>query len=142
VDYDNVRQAREDFLAPGVSLDLGRHLRLSLDHARSDFSVDDGDLFVAELTQLRATYQFNIRAFIRLVSIFERIDREAANYRFPIASVEQGLANQLLFSYKLNPQTVFFLGYSDRYLSDGVEVPDLTQQSRTLFFKIGYAWLT
>ncbi len=142
VDYDNVRQAREDFLAPGVSLDLGRHLRLSLDHARSDFSVDDGDLFVAELTQLRATYQFNIRAFIRLVSIFERIDREVANYRFPIASVEQGLANQLLFSYKLNPQTVFFLGYSDRYLSDGVEVPDLTQQSRTLFFKIGYAWLT
>jgi hypothetical protein len=125
-----------------MSLDLGRHLRLSLDHARSDFSVDEGDLFVAELTQLRATYQFNIRAFIRLVSIFERIERQTANYRFPVSGVEQGLANQLLFSYKLNPQTVFFLGYSDRHLSDGLEVPDLTQQSRTLFFKIGYAWLT
>ena len=42
-------------------------------------------------------------------------------------------------AFKLNPLTVLFLGYSDTHLGDaGV---DLTQASRTFFFKIGYAWL-
>jgi hypothetical protein len=141
VDYENVRQAHEDFLAPGVTLDLGRHLRLILDHARSDFSVEGRDLFTAELTQIRATYQLNIRSFIRLVSILERVEREPGNYTFTVSKLEEALANQLLFSYKVNPQTVLFLGYSDRHVSDGVEVRDLTQQGRTLFLKVGYAWL-
>lgn len=42
-----------------------------------------------------------------------------------------------LFSYKLNPQTVAFLGYSDTRL--GTEIVDLTQQGRTFFIKVGYA---
>ncbi len=47
--------------------------------------------------------------------------------------------NQFLFSYKINPQTVFFLGYSDNYLGD--EQIELTQQNRTIFLKVGYAWM-
>lgn len=41
--------------------------------------------------------------------------------------------------YKLNPQTVFFLGYSDNH--EGDQDTDLTQSGRTLFAKIGYAWV-
>jgi hypothetical protein len=54
---------------------------------------------------------------------------------------DQGLANQLLFSYKINPQTVLFAGYSDNHFADGFQAVDLKQQSRTFFFKLGYAWL-
>ncbi len=46
---------------------------------------------------------------------------------------------QLLFSYKVNPRTVLFLGCSDSQL--GLEDVDLTRVDRTLFFKIGYAWI-
>jgi hypothetical protein len=49
------------------------------------------------------------------------------------------LFSQLLFSYKLNPQTVFFLGYSDISLAN--QRLDLTRANRTFFLKIGYAWL-
>ena len=49
------------------------------------------------------------------------------------------LFNQILFSYKINPQTVFFFGYSDNYLGD--EQIDLTQENRTIFLEVGSAWL-
>ena len=46
---------------------------------------------------------------------------------------------QFLFSYKLNPQTVVILGYSDNSL--GARSIDFVRADRTLFFKIGYAWV-
>ena len=56
-----------------------------------------------------------------------------------VSSEDRGLATQFLFSYKLNPQTVFFLGYADgHYASDEY---DLTQGDRTFFVKLGYAWV-
>jgi hypothetical protein len=44
-----------------------------------------------------------------------------------------------LYSYKLNPQTVFFVGYSDSYVDDD-SLGNLTAEDRTWFMKIGYAW--
>ncbi len=49
------------------------------------------------------------------------------------------LFTQLLFSYKLNARTVLFLGYSDNQL--GLQDISTTRTDRTLFFKIGYAWI-
>jgi hypothetical protein len=49
------------------------------------------------------------------------------------------LFSQLLFSYKLNPQTVLFVGYSDNSFGD--QRIDLTRADRTLFLKLGYAWV-
>lgn len=39
----------------------------------------------------------------------------------------------------MNPQTVVFVGYSDNRL--GLGDVSLTQTDRTLFVKLGYAWL-
>ena len=49
------------------------------------------------------------------------------------------LFGQLLFSYKVNPRTVVFVGYSDN--GYGASSYDLTRADRTLFAKIGYAWV-
>jgi hypothetical protein len=46
---------------------------------------------------------------------------------------------QLLFSYKINPQTVLFLGYSDNY--DDSDRKAVIRTDRTFFLKIGYAWV-
>lgn len=40
---------------------------------------------------------------------------------------------------KLNPRTVLFAGYSDNYEAD--EAIDLVQKNRTVFLKLGYAWV-
>jgi hypothetical protein len=45
----------------------------------------------------------------------------------------------LLYSYKLNPQTVLFAGYSDNSIED-ISTRELEKTGRTLFFKLSYAW--
>ncbi len=57
----------------------------------------------------------------------------------PTSAKSSKLFSQYLFSYKLNPQTVLLAGYSDNYLG-GANL-SLTQTNRTLFIKVGYAWL-
>ncbi|HUO84906.1 MAG TPA: DUF5916 domain-containing protein [Thermoanaerobaculia bacterium] len=138
VDYANTRQGEQLRLDPGFRLNLGRHLRLNLNHSYEALDVDGGRLFTANLTQVRATYQFNVRTFVRWVGQHLDVDRNPALYAGG-ASDSRDLFNQLLFSYKLNPFTVLFLGYSDTWLGDSQI--DLTQESRTLFFKVGYAWM-
>ena len=54
-------------------------------------------------------------------------------------SREKDVGRQVLYSYKLNPKTVFFLGYSDRYV-DNDDLDGLKASDRTWFMKIGYAW--
>jgi len=139
VDYANARQADRLRIDPGLRLNVGRHLRLNLDHSYETLDVDEGKLFTAKLTQLRTTYQLNVRTFVRWVAQYLDVERDASLYTNPPPARDKSLFNQLLFSYKLNPQTVLFLGYSDNYA--GNDAIDLTQESRTLFFKVGYAWL-
>ncbi|HEX2678381.1 MAG TPA: hypothetical protein VHM19_17130 [Polyangiales bacterium] len=51
----------------------------------------------------------------------------------------KSLGTQLLYSYKLNPQTVFFAGYSDNRIEDDA-TGRLEPTGRTLFLKLSYAW--
>jgi hypothetical protein len=139
VDFTNTQQADQLRLDPGLRLNLGRHLRVNLDHSYEKLDVDAGRLYTARLSQLRATYQFNVRTFVRWISQYYHTDRNPAVYESEVDARSRSWFNQLLFSYKLNPQTVLFLGYSDTYLGD--QQIDLTQESRTLFLKIGYAWM-
>ncbi len=139
VDFANTRQAEELRLAPGVRFDLGRHLRLNLDHSYQTLDVDAGRLFTANLSELRATYQFNVRAFVRLITQYLQVDRQAELFASQVEPETKQLFNQLLFSYKINPQTVLFLGYSDHFLGD--QRLELEQTDRTLFLKLGYALL-
>jgi hypothetical protein len=141
VDFANVRAGESLRLTPSFRFDVGQHLRLTLLHSYKRLDVDGGELFTANLSELRATYQFSARTFVRLVSQYFSIERNLALFDDPAGRDAdfQNLFNQLLFSYKINPQTVLFLGYSDGYQGD-TQV-DLTQSNRTLFLKLGYAFV-
>ncbi|MEA2491134.1 MAG: hypothetical protein QOH21_2926 [Acidobacteriota bacterium] len=138
VDFANVRQGERLRFDPGVRWNAGRHLRLNFNHSYETLDVDGGRLFTANLTEVRATYQFNNRTFVRWIGQHLDLDRDPELYRAPIGARNRDFFNQLLFSYKINPLTVLFLGYSDTYA--GNQSIDLAQQSRTLFLKVGYAW--
>ena len=58
-------------------------------------------------------------------------------YLFPVSEGTKTVFTQLLFSYKINPQTVLFLGYSDN--NRGMPGIDITKTDRSFFFKFGYA---
>lgn len=140
VDYDNGRAATVTRLEPGFTLDLGRHLALTVDHVFEDLDVRGGRLYRANLTQARAVYQFNTRAFVRL--ILQHLDLRYNRHLYldpPDTAKDRSLFSQLMFSYKLNPQTVFFLGWTDS--RSGTDRITLMLRSRTVFAKVGYAWL-
>ena len=95
-------------------------------------------LYVADILQGSFILHFNSRAFFRSILQYVDYRYNASNYTFPIDSEYRTFFTQLLFSYKINPRTVLFLGYSDNSL--GNENYRLTRSDRTFFLKIGYAW--
>ena len=139
IDYDNTRQGEIVRLIPGARFDLGRHLRLNLAHNYESLDVAGGRLYTANLTDLRATYQLNVRTFLRVVSQYFDLERDPALYTFATEAQQSSLFSQLLFSYKVNPQTVLFLGYSDNYRGEERSLDRLAQTDRTFFLKLGYA---
>lgn len=139
VDFANTREGDRVLLIPSVRWNLGRHLKLELDHTFETLEVQGGRLFEANLSQLRAIYQFDIRTFLRAILQYTDVERNAALYVDEVDPKSQNLFSQLLLAYKINPQTVFFLGYSDTRLGD--DRIDLKQVNRTVFVKLGYAWL-
>jgi len=139
IDYANTRPGRVIHLNPYISYRLGLHLSLSLANTFERLSVDAGRLYTANITQATAIYQFSRRAFLR--SIFQYVDYRYNSdiYTFEIDPVYRRLFTQILFSYKINPRTVLFVGYSDNYF--GSHQYGLTQADRTFFVKLGYAWV-
>ena len=84
-------------------------------------------------------FHLNLRTYIRAIVQYTDIDRTTGLYQFPVADQSRRVFTQWLFNYKVNPQTVVLLGYSDNAMGD--RTVDLTRANRTLFLKVGYAWL-
>ena len=139
IDFANTRPGTRLVWAPRIRLNLGLRLRLNLDHELQRLEVDEGTLFEANLTQLRLVYQLNVRTFFRTIFQYRNVERDPDLFVDEVEALEEQLFTQLLFSYKLNPQTVLFLGYADN--REGDQIIDLTERNRTLFFKFGYAFV-
>ncbi|HKH46254.1 MAG TPA: DUF5916 domain-containing protein [Thermoanaerobaculia bacterium] len=140
IDFANERQANLLLIHPAVSFRLGRHLFGNLDHVNQELDFRGERFLEAGLTQATLRYHLNVRAFVRAIAQYRDVERVPSlfnNHNVP--AEEKNLLTQLLFSYKLNPQTVLLVGYSDFSLGD--QQYDLTRTTRTLFLKIGYAWL-
>jgi Domain of unknown function (DUF5916) len=139
VDVDNVRPGEVLSLTPSLQWRLGRRLSANLSHQAQWLDVAGGELFEAHLSQLRLVYQFDVRTAVRAIVQRTDITREPGLYTFRVEPESERVFSQLLFSWKLNPQTVLFLGYTDT--RQGLRTIDLTQTDRTFFAKVGYAFL-
>jgi hypothetical protein len=139
IDYSNIQKARQFFLQPGIKYNLGKHLRLEFDHIyeRLTSDADGAQIYTANLSNARVVYQFSSRAFLRTLLQYADYKYNPDAYSFPIDPRFKHLFSQVLFSYKVNPRTVLFLGYSDDYF--GFRNIPLKQNNRTFFLKIGYA---
>jgi hypothetical protein len=139
IDYANTRPGDFVNIDAGLWYRFGKHLYLEPKYTRERMEVDEGWLYTTTIGQLQASWQFNTRCFIR--AILQHVDDQFNTelYTDDRDTEEQALFTQLLFSYKINPRTVFFFGYSDN--SYGTQDYDLTRADRTVFAKIGYAWV-
>jgi hypothetical protein len=132
IDFGANRQAEFITIHPYATFYAGRRFSGSGSWVRQTFRTPEGsEIFTADIPQATLFYHFNRRAFLRAILQHRDVDR-------PLSRSES-LLSQLLFSYRLDAQTVFLAGYSDNY--SGSETIDLTQTNRAVFVKLSYAWL-
>ncbi len=144
LDYANARPGHGGAFTLSSRFQPQDHLELRLDEALSWLNENDGEgnerrLFTAVVHRLKATYNFSNRAFVRGIAQYVREDRNPALYAVPPATRrDTALSSSLLFAYKLNWQSVLFLGYGDNQaLNDRY---DLTRHDRQVFLKVSYAF--
>ena len=140
LDFRTSKLADNLYIEPFINLDLNKHLNLNIRHTYNNLDSAGGRDLVANLTDARLKYQFNTRSFLRLTAQVENI-KNTSQDPLDLGSVtrDRGLNMQLLYSYKVNPRTVFFLGYSDLATADNDD-PHLEVQQRGLFMKLGYVF--
>ncbi|HVG24692.1 MAG TPA: DUF5916 domain-containing protein [Thermoanaerobaculia bacterium] len=117
------------------------HLQVNLTSGVRWLNIEGDRLFTSQVERLRANYTFNPRMFLRAIVQNQRTHRDlllsGTNNRFA-----GGLASQLLFAYKLNWQTVAYIGYGDlREVTNAQgQEGEFEPSSRQFFAKISYAF--
>ena len=139
IDYANTRKGKTVLLAPSFLWNIGPHLRLNLSHLYEKMNVSDDWLYRANISQASIVYFFNAKMFIRTILQYYDYKYNVSNYLTPVEPKSTQFFTQLLFSYKINPRTVLFLGYSDNQF--GGQDYGITRKDYTFFVKIGYAWV-
>ena len=117
---------------------MGQHFSMNLNHSFRKLSRDGGNVFIANQSDLRFSYQFDIRQRLRLSLINTNINRDVSLYEAEVDSHTRRLNSQLIYSYKVNPKTLLYLGYADGAIAN--QNIDLIQTNRTFFAKFSYAW--
>ncbi|GMR13744.1 MAG: DUF5916 domain-containing protein [Gemmatimonadota bacterium] len=143
IDFNNARKADEVRLSPNLNVRIGRRVDLRFSHTFQRLSNEGVRTLRATLTQVRAVYNFSPRSFVRVIVQYRDTNRNPEQFENSrIDRSRTALFTQFLFSYKVNPQTVLFLGYSDNrnaFTDFQFREIGLTQANRSLFLKLGYA---
>jgi hypothetical protein len=144
IDFDNERLGHGLSLVFSANVRPTDHLSISFNDSRRFLDVDDpalgsGRLFTARVDRIRLTYTLNARSFVRLIGQWVETTRDPSLYVDEVEPREQDFGGSALIAYKLNWQTVLFLGYGDnRALTEDTD--DLQPTDRSLFIKISYAF--
>ena len=81
VDFANSRLGDELRIEPFVDWNINRHLLVKFQATLVDLDTQEGEqIFDADLYDLRLTWQFNRRSFIRLTAQYQDIERNVDEY--------------------------------------------------------------
>lgn len=140
IDFANNRLGQQTEVVPSVGWNIGQHLQVNLTHVYKKLEIQDQDLFVANLSDLRITYQFDQRQFLRFIAIYSDIERDPTLYSDEVDTHSSDLGVQLLYSYKVNPLTKVFIGLSNAAEQNDI-ISTLSNTEQSVFMKFSYAWL-
>lgn len=146
IDFANARTGRGANVNLSGTVRPTNHLELRLNAARRWLDVvpqpsaaQRERLFTAGVERVRATYTFTPRAFLRAIAQYVHNRQDPALFTDEVDRRSGTLGGSLLFAYKLNWQTLLFLGYGDnRELLE--ETDSLERSDRQFFLKLSYAF--
>jgi hypothetical protein len=143
IDFANGRVGQGSDLALSGTLRPTDHLALEVNADRQWLDVRAGGgrkgrLFTAQIERLKAIYNFNARSFLRVIGEVLDVDRDPRLDPSAGRAPSGTFAGSVLFAYKIDWQTVLFVGYADGRAQD--LDGDLRRQDRLLFAKVSYAF--
>ncbi|GAA5134376.1 carbohydrate binding family 9 domain-containing protein [Thalassotalea piscium] len=141
IDYDNNRLGDYKEISANIAYNATKHLEIDFYQTYGSLEADSANVYRASLSELRLSYQFDVRSYLKLNLVYSDIERNPNNNPMvDVSATNNDLSAQLIYAYKINPQTVFFLGYSDFSYQDD-DLFSLERAERTFFTKVSYAWL-
>jgi Domain of unknown function (DUF5916) len=143
IDFANDRLGRGTTVTLSGDLRPTDHLQLTVNASRRalDVTAEDGRsgrLFTAEVGRLRTVYTFTARSWLRLIGQWTDTARDPSLYASEVDERSRTFSGSVVFAYKLNWQTVLFVGGSDNRALDGFD--RLQVADRQLFLKLSYAF--
>ncbi len=141
IDFVRSRLGRGASIGLFGTLRPTNHLQLGLTNEVRWLNIEGNRLFTSQIERVRATYTFNSRMFVRAIVQNTRTNLDRALYERPPESPQHvgDLATQFLYAYKLNWQTVMYVGISDLREVEFQE-GDFEASERQLFMKLSYAF--
>ena len=138
VDFANSRPGHGGTINFAATLNPTDHLEVALLDNFRWLDIDRARLFTARVSRIRGTYTFTARSYLRAIGQYVSTDRDPALYLSPVLPHSGTFLGSLLFAYKLNWQSVLFVGYGDdRELS---AEDRLERSGRQVFVKLSYAF--
>jgi hypothetical protein len=143
IDFANSRPGRGGNVSIDARMNATDHLELSLVQNQRWLDVDNDvtgreRLFVARVSRIRGTYMFTSNAFTRVIGQYVSTTRDPSLYLSPVSRRSGTFSGSVLLAYKINWQSVLFVGYGDdRELSEHHE---LERVARQFFVKMSYAF--
>jgi hypothetical protein len=144
IDFDNSRPGTGSTINLAATFDPTNHLNLQFVQNQRWVNVEDLSrvsrrLFIARVSRVRGTYTFTARLFARAIAQYVSSHNDVSLYLSDPPDPQSGtFSGQLLLAYKLNWQSVMFVGYGDdRELT---ERDALVKSGRQVFVKLSYAF--
>lgn len=136
IDYSGDQLGDLIQVAGNITVFITDHLEFDFYQTYSELDAKndsiDNNIYVEKISELRLSYQFDVRSYLKLSLVYNDVDYSGFE-------PTKDLSSQLIYAYKINPQTVFFLGYSD-YSEQNYDLTKLQRSDRTFFTKVSYAF--
>jgi hypothetical protein len=131
-----------------MKYNINKNLEFTLRNINANLDVPGGELYKLTAYDVKLTYQMDMKNRLRFTMQTGQTLKNIELYQQFVPEGEmtseiperQRAAMQLLYSHVINPQTVFYLGYSDDGYSDD-KVKSIEKNNRQLFLKVSYAWM-
>jgi hypothetical protein len=146
IDFDNARPARGSTINASATVQPTNHLALDLLENMRWLNVDGAQsasarLFVERISRAKVTYTFTSKLFVRVIGQYDATARDPSLYISSVDARSGTFGGSGLIAYKLNWQSVMFVGYGDdRELSQVSNQQRLERLDRQFFVKLSYAF--
>jgi len=142
IDFADARPARGGTLNLSATVNPSEHLEIALLANQRLLDVDTADrsgrLLTQRVSRVRGTYTFTSRLFARVIAQYVSTTHDPTLSVVEVAPREASFGGSALLAYKINWQSVMFVGYGDnRELSDRERLEKLDRQ---FFVKLSYAF--